>query len=555
MSFTQNNSNFRSSFTGSSRSSVSRFSNFQNDAVELASPEDTLSQPSVSQDVSPNAMTVSDFLKITDNALRNFGNAIVVGEISELSNYRHLYFKIKDEFSSVDCVMWYSAVQALTFKPEIGMKVEIIGNSSVYQKTGQFKLMASSMRQVGLGYIMEKLRLLQEKLQKEGIFDLLHRPIPKFVNTVGVITSNEGRVVHDIQMTMQRRNDAVNIIVYPVAVQGEGAAKTLIEALHQANAEKRCDVLIIGRGGGSFEDLLPFSDEALVREVAKSAIPIISAVGHEPDIALTDYAADLRAPTPTAAAELVTSITKSDLYSLFDEYLRRLDNAVDSTFDLYQMKLESVEKRLRSSSPEAVIDNQRNLLIYAISELEHATDALISKKVQQLDNLKHRLSMFEPVSIVSKKQTNLLGLISRLDRSIDSYVSNAENRLSFEATVLNFDKQIVSYHDRLKKKLNDLVLRQNNCDVPSRLTKAEKNFDNDLSKLELLNPLFILSKGYSVTKDSMGKIAKVDNLKQGDTITTLLDGGSVESTVQKISLSDKVNSKLVSDNSKDNKSR
>lgn len=530
MSFVQNNSNFSSK--------VSRFSKFQNDSVELSSSEFSLSKSSISQDISPNAMTVSDFLKITDNALKNFGNAIVVGEISELSNYRHLYFKIKDEFSSVDCVMWYSAVQALSFKPEIGMKVEIIGNSSVYQKTGQFKLMASSMRQVGLGYIMEQLRILQEKLQKEGIFDLLHRPIPKFVNTVGVITSTEGRVVHDIQMTMQRRNDAVNIIVYPASVQGQGASRTLIEALHQANNEKRCDVLIIGRGGGSFEDLLPFSDEALVREVAKSAIPIISAVGHEPDIALTDYAADLRAPTPTAAAELVTSVTKADLYSLFEEYNRRLDNAVDSSFDLYQMRLESVEKRLRASSPEAIIDNQRNLLIYAISELEHATDALLIKKAQQIENLKHRLSMFEPATIVSYKLSALLTTVSRLDRSIDEYVLNAQNRLSFDATLLNYDKLITDHQSRLKKKLSELVLRQNNCDVEAKLANAEKDFANDLSKLELLNPLFILSKGYSVTKDSFDRIAKVKNLNQGDTITTLLDGGTVVSTVDAVLKSD-----------------
>ena len=530
MSFVQNNSNFSSK--------VSRFSKFQNDSVELSSSELSLSKSSISQDISPNAMTVSDFLKITDNALKNFGNAIVVGEISELSNYRHLYFKIKDEFSSVDCVMWYSAVQALSFKPEIGMKVEIIGNSSVYQKTGQFKLMASSMRQVGLGYIMEQLRILQEKLQKEGIFDLLHRPIPKFVNTVGVITSTEGRVVHDIQMTMQRRNDAVNIIVYPASVQGQGASRTLIEALHQANNEKRCDVLIIGRGGGSFEDLLPFSDEALVREVAKSAIPIISAVGHEPDIALTDYAADLRAPTPTAAAELVTSVTKADLYSLFEEYNRRLDNAVDSSFDLYQMRLESVEKRLRASSPEAIIDNQRNLLIYAISELEHATDALLIKKAQQIENLKHRLSMFEPAAIVSYKLSALLTTVSRLDRSIDEYVLNAQNRLSFDATLLNYDKLITDHQSRLKKKLSELVLRQNNCDVEAKLANAEKDFANDLSKLELLNPLFILSKGYSVTKDSFDRIAKVKNLNQGDTITTLLDGGTVVSTVDAVLKSD-----------------
>lgn len=530
MSFVQNNSNFSSK--------VSRFSKFQNDSVELSSSEFSLSKSSISQDISSNAMTVSDFLKITDNALKNFGNAIVVGEISELSNYRHLYFKIKDEFSSVDCVMWYSAVQALSFKPEIGMKVEIIGNSSVYQKTGQFKLMASSMRQVGLGYIMEQLRILQEKLQKEGIFDLLHRPIPKFVNTVGVITSTEGRVVHDIQMTMQRRNDAVNIIVYPASVQGQGASRTLIEALHQANNEKRCDVLIIGRGGGSFEDLLPFSDEALVREVAKSAIPIISAVGHEPDIALTDYAADLRAPTPTAAAELVTSVTKADLYSLFEEYNRRLDNAVDSSFDLYQMRLESVEKRLRASSPEAIIDNQRNLLIYAISELEHATDALLIKKAQQIENLKHRLSMFEPAAIVSYKLSALLTTVSRLDRSIDEYVLNAQNRLSFDATLLNYDKLITDHQSRLKKKLSELVLRQNNCDVEAKLANAEKDFANDLSKLELLNPLFILSKGYSVTKDSFDRIAKVKNLNQGDTITTLLDGGTVVSTVEAVLKSD-----------------
>lgn len=530
MSFVQNNSNFSSK--------VSRFSKFQNDSVELSSSEFSLSKSSISQDISPNAMTVSDFLKITDNALKNFGNAIVVGEISELGNYRHLYFKIKDEFSSVDCVMWYSAVQALSFKPEIGMKVEIIGNSSVYQKTGQFKLMASSMRQVGLGYIMEQLRILQNKLQKEGIFDLLHRPIPKFVNTVGVITSTEGRVVHDIQMTMQRRNDAVNIIVYPASVQGQGASRTLIEALHQANNEKRCDVLIIGRGGGSFEDLLPFSDEALVREVAKSAIPIISAVGHEPDIALTDYVADLRAPTPTAAAELVTSVTKADLYSLFEEYKRRLDNAVDSSFDLYQMRLESVEKRLRASSPESIIDNQRNLLIYAISELEHATDALLIKKAQQIENLKHRLSMFEPAAIVSYKLSALLTTVSRLDRSIDEYVLKAQNRLSFDATLLNYDKLITDHQSRLKKKLSELVLRQNNCDVEEKLANAEKDFANDLSKLELLNPLFILSKGYSVTKDSFDRIAKVKNLKQGDTITTLLDGGTVVSTVDAVLKSD-----------------
>lgn len=530
MSFVQNNSNFSSK--------VSRFSKFQNDSVELSSSEFSLSKSSISQDISPNAMTVSDFLKITDNALKNFGNAIVVGEISELGNYRHLYFKIKDEFSSVDCVMWYSAVQALSFKPEIGMKVEIIGNSSVYQKTGQFKLMASSMRQVGLGYIMEQLRILQDKLQKEGIFDLLHRPIPKFVNTVGVITSTEGRVVHDIQMTMQRRNDAVNIIVYPASVQGQGASRTLIEALHQANNEKRCDVLIIGRGGGSFEDLLPFSDEALVREVAKSAIPIISAVGHEPDIALTDYAADLRAPTPTAAAELVTSVTKADLYSLFEEYKRRLDNAVDSSFDLYQMRLESVEKRLRASSPKAIIDNQRNLLIYAISELEHATDALLIKKAQQIENLKHRLSMFEPAAIVSYKLSALLTTVSRIDRSIDEYVLKAQNRLSFDATLLNYYKLITDHQSRLKKKLSELVLRQNNCDVEEKLANAEKDFANDLSKLELLNPLFILSKGYSVTKDSFDRIAKVKNLNQGDTITTLLDGGTVVSTVDAVLKSD-----------------
>ena len=233
-----------------------------------------------SSSLEASAMSVSRFVSVTNNALQNFGQAVVIGEISEIKTYSHLYFKLKDETAAVDCLMFASALNRLSFIPKIGMKVIVVGKSSIYLKTGQFKLIAEKMIVAGAGKIMEELL--------EGVFEAIKRPIPKWINKVGIITSKEGHVLHDMLTVLNKRNPGIEVVVYPCQVQGTEAPATIVNALNTAFRDNFCDVLIVGRGGGSFEDLLPFSDESVVRTIINSPMPIISAVGHEPDVALSD---------------------------------------------------------------------------------------------------------------------------------------------------------------------------------------------------------------------------------------------------------------------------
>ena len=505
------------------------------DVNALDNPQSfNMSQQNNDEGVSPYAITVSQYIEITDGKLKDLGFATVVGEISELKAYSHLYFKIKDESAAVDCIMFAGNFQRLSFTPKVGQKVQIVGEGSIYQKTGQFKIKVVSMQEIGIGAIMERLRLLKERLQFEGVFSHVKRPIPQFINTVGVITSSEGRVVHDIQMTMQRRNDGVNIIVYPAAVQGESAPKSLINALNLANAQNLCDVLIIGRGGGSFEDLLPFSDEALVRAVADSKIPIISAVGHEPDVALTDFAADLRAATPTAAAEIVTSVTKDQLYGYVEDINRRLSTAIYSRLDYYKIKLDAAKQRLRSASPEIYVNNLKNKLDNLNQRLDAAVQGKIYNYNLYLSNVKQRLSAFEPMQMVANLNGDLNTKINRLNQAIDNLVIAKKQRLNFDYTVQRYnfliDNVALSYKNELKRK----VLRLNSFDLDTRLNNLSTEFSKATVKLQGLNPLYILSKGYSITFDENDKSVDIAKVKTGDTIKSKLQGGTIVSTVTEV---------------------
>lgn len=232
----------------------------------------------------------------------------VTGEISNFTDqYRsgHLYFSLKDEKCALKAVMFASTARRLRFAPENGMKVLVRGRISAYEVSGQYQLYAEEMQPVGAGERAVALEQLKEKLRREGLFDAERkRELPRYPKYVGVITSATGAVIHDIQNVLSRRWPLAEIVLFPVAVQGEEAVPQLVQALQTFNQRMCADVLIIGRGGGSTEDLWAFNEEPVVRAVAASKIPIISAVGHETDVTLTDFAADLRAPTPSAAAEL-----------------------------------------------------------------------------------------------------------------------------------------------------------------------------------------------------------------------------------------------------------
>ena len=254
-----------------------------------------------------NALTVSQLTELIKTMLESsFQNIILKGEISNYkpSSSGHLYFSLKDSDSQISAVMFRGAASALNFIPKDGMLVQVRGKITVYGPRGNYQIQVSSMIEAGAGNIMEMIEMRKRKLAAEGLFDSARkRTVPFFPKTVGVVTSPNGAALRDILNIRRRRNDKVSVIVFPAIVQGENAADTIEYMIKVANKYNMCDVLIVGRGGGSLEDLLPFSEEKVVRAIAKSKIPVISAVGHEIDWALSDFAADVRAPTPSAAAE------------------------------------------------------------------------------------------------------------------------------------------------------------------------------------------------------------------------------------------------------------
>ena len=255
-------------------------------------------------------LTVTELNRRSRQVLENqFGLIWVVGEISRatLASSGHWYFVLKDEGAAIDCAMFKGRAQYLDFKPENGLKVEVRARVTVYEPRGAYQLAVEQMRHAGLGALFEAFEKLKARLGKEGLFDEARRkPLPAHPRAIAIVSSPAAAALRDILTTLARRAPMVPVILYPTLVQGEGAAAQVARAIATANARRECDVLIVARGGGSLEDLWAFNDEAVARAIAASAIPVVSGVGHETDFTIADFAADLRAPTPTAAAELAS---------------------------------------------------------------------------------------------------------------------------------------------------------------------------------------------------------------------------------------------------------
>ncbi len=454
-------------------------------------------------------MSVAEYVRITDKCLRNLGVARVAGEISQLKPYRHLYFTLKDEESSVDCLMWSSSLAALPFKPEVGMQVVVTGQSSLYSKNGSFKLIASSMEQAGQGAIMERLRKLKEQLEREGVFDQCSRELPPFPRRVGVITSKDGEAIHDIITTAHSRFPGLEVRLYPARVQGPDAPRTLVEALRLAWEENCCDVLIIGRGGGSFEDLLAFSDEQVVRAVASSPIPIISAVGHEPDVALTDFAADVRAATPTRAAELVTPVTRDDLLGALLAFAQRLCNAEGRILDSASMRLDTLRSRLEAAGPAAMAAEAGARIGRAVSALDLAAGRILSERAQRLSGLRAQLASLDPQRTIESMRARLADLLSRADRASSMSLEQVRGRI------------FASSHALLSGRGS------------RALPEAGERFAAAAARLEALSPLKVLARGYSVTLGPDGKAASLSSVKAGDMLSTKVLDGTIVSRVER----------------------
>lgn len=505
------------------------------------------------------ALSVSDFVDVTHNFLTNLGEVVVSGEISQISDRNHMYFALKDQNSKVDCLMFSRDRRALNFIPTEGQKVFAQGKSSLYKLTGQFKLIVTKMALAGSGMILEQLRALERKLELEGVFNR-KLPMPPLIQRVAIVTSVDGRVIDDIATNAYRRNPLVELIFLDTKVQGQEAVPQLLNALSYAyaNAAKwKLDVIIIGRGGGSFEDLLCFSDERVVRKVAMSPVPIISAVGHDEDCPLCDRAADLRVSTPTAAAETITPITRDDLLAFLESQINRAEDSVLRRIDNLQSRYEHLVNRLVNAPLATDLDRRKARLFELLARIDHAKDRFFNARRERLDQSQVRLEQAAGLERVHDIRLRLDNAMNKLEM-VRNQINFAKSRAISFTNVL--EQHIVNIDQKLKQDTYtldaNLLPRMSNAITHAisaredRLNRADSvlnsYYDRELSiklndyqtriitlesKLVSLDPFYQLKLGLSFTTKDGKHSVKGEDLAIGDTIITLMQGYKVTSKV------------------------
>lgn len=356
----------------------------------------------------PKIISVSQLNFYVKSLLENdmhLNNVIVTGEISNLTDhYRsgHIYFSLKDDKSVIRAVMFAGNARNLRFKPEEGMKVIAVGRVSLYEQTGAYQLYVEGMQPDGIGALTMAYEQLKKKLEQKGLFAPEHKkPIPSFPKTIGVITSPTGAVIRDIQNVISRRFPQVEILLCPVLVQGENAAPQLINAVNTLNEFDLADVIIIGRGGGSIEDLWAFNDENLAYSIYASNIPVISAVGHETDFTICDFVSDLRAPTPSAAAELAVP-DREELRSYYQSQEQYIRTIIDSKLINTKSTLDSFKQRINAKAPEKLVGDYAQSLINLRKSAENSINTKYLESMKTLTGFSSKLEALNPVSVLKR---------------------------------------------------------------------------------------------------------------------------------------------------------
>lgn len=410
----------------------------------------------------------------------------IKGEISNFKHHTrgHLYFTLKDENSRIAAVMFSSAASKINFEPEDGMKVLVTGRVTVYEATGGYQIYVEQMALDGIGNLYLEYEKLKKKLEEQGLFALEHkRPIPKFPKKVGIITAPTGAAIRDILSTIKRRYPICETILFPALVQGVGAKESIVEQLNKAQ-EFDLDVIICGRGGGSIEDLWAFNEECVARAIYNSTIPVISAVGHEIDFTIADFVADLRAPTPTGAAEMaVPNLT--DINVLINQFKIRLNENIKG---------------------------------------------IINYNVKRVDNLRNAYVLKNPLALYEVKEQKLDSYIDLLNNNIKQMLSDYTKKLNNVKSSYILRNPLTSYEvkreqiNSYKNILNKLIM--------NRLESTNYLYDNIINKLNLLNPLNVLAKGYSLVSIN-GKIVKSSkDVKENDVIDIKMHEGNVKAIVK-----------------------
>lgn len=325
----------------------------------------------------------------------------------EISNFKHnsrghFYFTLKDENSSISATMFSSYASNVKFEPNDGMKVFVKGNVTVYEPSGTYQINVKELKSDGVGDLYLAFEKLKKELEKEGFFDINHKKIiPRFPKTIGVITSPTGAAIRDIINTISRRYPLTSVILYPAIVQGDDAKNNIVKQIAKANSDNICDVLIVGRGGGSIEDLWAFNERIVAQAIYDSNIPIISAVGHEIDFTIADFVADKRAATPTAAAELATP-SIDNLKQNVNYYVDAMTKHINYIFSELKMKISNMDRRLEGSNPLNILKHKKEILSSYTEKLSILIRQILNNKRYQFDILKHRLEGVNPLSIMDK---------------------------------------------------------------------------------------------------------------------------------------------------------
>lgn len=401
----------------------------------------------------------------------------------EISNFTaaasgHWYLSLKDDHAAVKAVMFRGRAMSVDFRPQNGMEVEVLGRVTLYEPRGDYQIQIEKMRRSGLGNLHEAFLRTKEKLAKEGLFDAQRKKtLPFFVKTVGVVTSLGAAALHDVLSAIARRAPYINIIVYPSLVQGKDAPASLIQALQQAQARQEVDVVLLVRGGGSIEDLWAFNDEALARVIADFSLPIISGVGHETDFTIADFVADVRAPTPTAAAEMV-SVTTEQWQNLLSQHLHYLSKAIARQLQTLSIQVDKASHRLVSPQQrlQQFVQHQQFLQLRLQRRMEQVLqerEAQLSQEIRRLKGLSQRI--LPPLSLIEQLQAHL------------------------------------------------------NRAMPKYLSQKRRALDAQTSALQAYNPRAILKRGYSITYDEQSHIVRQSgDVQAGHKLRIELANGSLD---------------------------
>jgi len=435
-----------------------------------------------------NIFTVSRLNTTVRQLLENeMGLVWLSAEISNFSqpSSGHWYFTLKDDGAQVRCAMFRNSNRRVTFRPQHGQQVLVRASITLYEPRGDYQLIIESMHPAGEGLLQQQFEQLKARLAAEGLFDQqIKQPLPDPARQVGVITSATGAALHDVLRVLHRRDPSLPVIIYPTPVQGVDAPAAIVRAIELANQRDECDVLIVGRGGGSLEDLWSFNDERVARAIFASRLPIVSAVGHETDVTIADFVADLRAPTPSAAAEIV-SRNQIELLRRLQSQQQRMEMAMDFYIAEQQRRFTRIQHRLQQQHPQLRLARQQTTLFQLQRRLGEAMDQRLRVANRQQDRVLQRLNNQQP-----------------------------------QGRILRAQQQMQQWQYRLQQGME------------KQLNHNRQRFGNLAAQLEGVSPLATLARGFSVTTDTQGQLVKkTQQLHKGDLLRTRLDDGWVESQV------------------------